>query len=211
MKEFTTDEMLVFLVFFVPGFVASSAYRLLTPSPRAEAAWLVYETLAYSMLSFGLTFWVPLLFLQNRALDTDPGRFALVGIVILVVAPGLLGLAASAARRAGWLAQIASHPTASSWDFFFEARSPSFVIVTRTNGTRVAGYWGPNSFASEGGTLADLYVEQAWHLTETGFASAIEGSKGFHVRLSECRVIEFFEEREGSHEQESTLQAPSTA
>lgn len=190
------DQLPLFMVFVVPGFVAASVYRLFSPGPKHDAALLLYQTVCYSMVNLGFTFWLPLLLLQNRTLSDDTGRFVFVGIVVLVVSPALLGFGSARARRTKWLLRYLGHPAACSWDYFFEQEQPCFVVVTLSDGTKIGGFWGEKSFASASPHKGDLYLEQTWRMEENMLGTQVNGTLGFHVRASECRLIEFLRAEE---------------
>ena len=52
------ETLLLFLLFFVPGFVSIKVYDLLVPGERRDFSKSFYEAIAYSALNVGVLFWV---------------------------------------------------------------------------------------------------------------------------------------------------------
>jgi hypothetical protein len=202
-----SDETLrLALVFVIPGFIASRVYRLFTPGPPANASEQLYEAISYGMINLAFVFWLPLLVWTDKYVDDNPVLFAVTGLLALVVSPALLGWAAARGRRAKWMLKYVSHPAACAWDYFFEQRRSCFVIVTLQDGTLVAGYWGPNSFASSSPHTGDIYLEQVWRLTDGSLTGPIPGSLGCHIRASDWKLLQFIEAREGKDERQGQFE-----
>jgi hypothetical protein len=190
-EQLTTDNLRLFLVFVVPGFVASRVYRLLTPGRAPDAAALLIEVVSYSMLNLGVMFWVPLVLWQDRYFSDSPTLFVTSGLFVLVVAPAGLAVGVAKARRSNWLLKYIGHPAASSWDFHFEKRRACFVLATLKDGAKIGGYWGPRSFASSAPHEADIYLEQTWSIVDGALVAPVVGTAGCHLRASECQFVEF--------------------
>lgn len=89
------------------------------------------------------------------------------------IAPIALGLLVVQVRRARWLRSRMRRLTrldsrVSSWDFAFSSQGPFFVRAKLRTGERVGGLFGNVSFASAYPEPKDVFLEQAWMLTEDG-------------------------------------------
>ena len=82
----------------------------------------------------------------------------------------------------------------SSWDFAFSSQGPFFVRAKRRTGERVGGLFGNVSFASAYPEPKDVFLEQAWMLTEDGTPDQpAPGSRGVLLRQEDLELLEFVE------------------
>jgi hypothetical protein len=54
MPAWTQDDLLLFLLFFVPGFISIKVYDLLVPSERRPFQNTLAEAIAYSAVNFAI-------------------------------------------------------------------------------------------------------------------------------------------------------------
>ena len=85
----------------------------------------------------------------------------------------------------------ALRPRPSSWDVAFEGASIGFVRVRMADGTWVAGYYGPNSYASSHPDARNLFLELAYEVDITGkIGDAITSSAGLVIDCTNALVVE---------------------
>ncbi|MCL6580964.1 MAG: DUF6338 family protein, partial [Firmicutes bacterium] len=85
-----------------------------------------------------------------------------------------------------------------SWDYFFGKRRPCWVLVHLKTGGLVAGLMGAKSFASSYPEQRDLYLEEAWQITEDGRLEApVPGTLGLWVHGEAFHMLEFLGPAEG--------------
>lgn len=119
--------------------------------------------------------------------------------VVRFVAPPVLGLAVVAVRRASWFRNLTSRFTrlgseVSSWDFAFTSRGPFFVRAKLRTGERVGGLFGASSFASAYPEPHDIFLEEAWILTDEGlFVEPVPGGRGLLMKQGDVELLEFIE------------------
>src|SRR5262249_29872947 len=110
----------------------------------------------------------------------------------------LLGISAQkewGSRIASWFNLSTVHviPTAWDWRLSRVSRGGMYVMVTLSSGGRVAGFFGPNSFASSDSDERDIYVEEEYTVDETGKWEARTEKVGVLIPAKEIKYIEFWQ------------------
>ncbi|MBZ5552717.1 MAG: DUF6338 family protein [Acidobacteriia bacterium] len=195
----TMNQILVLLVFIVPGFIVIRVKRI--AYPRAEEATLsiVLDSLALSSLVHAICFPIWYWIYASRSYATAPTLFVLQVFVILLLVPVLFGILFNFSVRtdkARWLREFLyfPHPDPTAWDYHFRKGRAYWIWLTFKNGQVMAGLFGPNSFAGSFPNRQDLYIEKLLSLDEHGkVKSLIENSAGALVRMDDLDRIEFFE------------------
>ena len=86
------------------------------------------------------------------------------------------------------------HPTVKPWDYVFEKRKPYWIIVTLTDGKKIAGRYDTSSFASSSPALEQLYLEESWTMNdEGGFEKKRTETAGIMILAPNIETIEFFQ------------------
>jgi hypothetical protein len=191
--KLTPENLQLFLMLVVPGFIALTIYDLFIPSERRAASETLVQATTYGMINLGLMSWAVVLMRGYELADRAPVAYAAATVGMLVVTPALLGWAVFRVRTSrfarGWL----QHPMPTAWDYFFATRQPGWVIFHLKNGQKVGGIYGGDSYATSYPNEPEVYVRQVWRVDELGrFTSRVERSLGMIVRQAECDVIEFF-------------------
>ena len=186
MTLLSPDQIPLFLLLMLPGFISRKIYDLQVPSAQEDAARYAMDALFYGTVNAGLWI-VPLTW-------TPPRWFGPVLVVALVLSPIALSLTTvrllESRRLHGWT----RHPLPMAWDFFFVRGVPCWVLFRLKNGKSIGGYFGPRSFASSFPNGRDIFVEQAWVVDEHGrFVRMVEGTAGALVSFDDCELLEFFE------------------
>lgn len=117
----------------------------------------------------------------------------------LALVPLLIGVAAAYAyqhrlsyRVADRIGLHLAHHLPAAWDFAFEQRPDSFVLVTLKDGTQVAGRWGSGSFASSSKEERDLLLAELWQVNDAGAWTASIPLRSILITGAEIRFIEYF-------------------
>ena len=84
-------------------------------------------------------------------------------------------------------------PFPTAWDFFFDQRKDTFVLIHLQNGNKIGGYYGENSYATSYTHEGDIFIEKAIKVDQNGvFLKVVEDSCGILIRKDEYNLIEFF-------------------
>lgn len=87
--------------------------------------------------------------------------------------------------------KIAPHPTQKPWDFVFSKREPYWVKVTLKDGTKIAGRYSGDSFASSAPAQEQIYLEETWLLNEkSGFDRPKKRTAGVIILSSDISYVE---------------------
>ncbi|MCL4394347.1 MAG: DUF6338 family protein [Chloroflexi bacterium] len=181
--------LILFLGFFVPGFLMIRVYDLLVATERRDFSKSVFDAVAYSAVNFVAL--SPLLYWTGAA-ARPPFLRGLAMLVIFVLAPIGWPILLLSVRRTRWFVKRFSHPILRPWDYYFSKGEPCWVIV-HLKDQKVGGYYGTGSFASSDPAEPQLYLEQIWALDDScRFAHKIEQSKGMIFFAKDIIALEFF-------------------
>lgn len=194
-------KLLLFIGFVVPGFIAIKAYELLSPSKYIESSKLVIDAVAYSCLNYALLLW-PIVLVESSSIRNEHlNLYILFYIFVLFVAPVVLVVGWKYLREKEFIQKYVPHPTQKPWDYVFGKRHCYWVVVTLKSGEKVAGMYGPNSFASSAPADEQIYLEEEWLLNDVGgFERKAEQTSGVIVLSSEILMIEFFHSGDDENE-----------
>jgi len=83
-------------------------------------------------------------------------------------------------------------PIPTGWEWVFGRIDPCYVLITLTNGTEIAGYFGRRSMASSDPDRRDLYLERVYTVPpDGGLWRPVEHSLGMHSDGGQIAHIEF--------------------
>jgi hypothetical protein len=202
MKLESVSDLYLILTVFIPGFIYNGVLAHFVPlHQNSEKALILLRLLTATAFNYALC--SPLIYLLATHV-LFPRRAVAQGVawlIILFVVPTLLGLARASiiqGDRGDWfykavkLRPINAIPT--GWAWVFGRTDPCYVLVTLTDGTEIAGYFGPKSMASSDPERKDLYIEKVCKVTADGGAWAeVEGTLGMHIDGAQISYIEFKE------------------
>ena len=196
MSIWELDRLILFLFFFIPGFISLKVYDLLVPREYRDFSRSLFEAVGYSALNYAV-----LLSLIIPTLSGDfPIKHILWDIILLVVTmvifpilwPILFFLISTS--RLG--AKFIIHPMRKPWDYVFSMRQVYWVIVHLRDGRKIGGRFDRKSFASSYPADEQIYIEEVWQLDEEGkFQSdgQVERSQGILVLRDDILAVEFFD------------------
>lgn len=209
----SVTQLLVTLVLVVPGFVYQAVrIRIVGRRPGdTDLPTRVMRAIVISTL-FALCYLVILgpeitTAAQAQAqLAEHPRRFALLGLVAAFVLPTTSAVLLNrnqidlkltipfvlhpikTLRAEEWTRY---DPRPSAWDVAFEGAAVGFVRVRMSDGTWVAGYYGPNSYASSHPDPRNLYLEMAYEVDNKGeIGKPITGTAGVVIDCTDAVVVE---------------------
>jgi Family of unknown function (DUF6338) len=165
-------------------------------SENRESSLLRFLTL--SAINYGLWVWLVYLMMKSSFFVDNPVRACIAWAFVVFVSPAMLGLGVGALgqRNAGRrlldrLGISTLHPIPTAWDYFFGRRVPVWVVVTLTDGSYVAGYYGTGSFASSERDERDLYLEAVYNIQDATEWVEVPRSAGVWIRGTQIRHLEF--------------------
>ncbi len=193
MDIWNIDKLALVLMFAIPGFLMLKTSSVLSLEPSPDSSKLVIDAVAYSCINFALLAF-PIFLVETSQLRSDSPRlyFAFYTLVLLV-APVFWAVLWRLIRATELLQKYLPHPTSRPWDYVFGKRPSYWVVVTYKDGKQIAGLYQSRSFASAAPSPEQIFLEEAWVLSESGgFERKRHNTEGVLVLGSEVRSLEFF-------------------
>jgi hypothetical protein len=193
------------LMLVLPGFVITDLQRQDRASIADESDWeLVLRALSFSLLlHLAASPWTRTLVLDLQGGDWDQhvGELVVYGVVVLVVAPVLIGLALNrllrTAERSGklrwWHYALGGRDARQAWDFVFQRLDRGGWLVVKLKTARaIAGKLGRGSWASQSPAPGghDLWLEEIWTVDDYGRPSTmIEPRQGMWIARDDIETL----------------------
>jgi hypothetical protein len=187
------SKLVLFIAFVIPGFVSLKAYEALgLGSPRGTNQQII-DAIAYSCLNYAILS-VAIISVESFGLRSrSPWIYGAFWFFVLFVAPIGLTCAVWMLRHSELVLKAIPHPVGKPWDFVFSQRRPYWVIVRLKDGSKIAGRYDSDSFASSSPQPEQIYLQEAWHLNhDGGFDRARTDTAGIILLGSEIVAIELF-------------------
>ncbi|MBS2936853.1 hypothetical protein KDN32_03735 [Nocardioides sp. J2M5] len=209
----SVTQLLVMLVLVIPGFVYQAVrIRIVGRKPgdtdlptrilRAIVISTMFALIYLAVLGPEITTAA-----QDQAqLAGHPRRFALMSFVAAFVVPTISAIAFNRGEIDLKVnRKLILHPIKtirseewtrydlrpSAWDVAFQGARVGFVRARMADGTWVAGYYGPNSYASSHPDPQNLFLELAFAVDSTGkIGEPIVGSAGVVIDCRNALVVE---------------------
>jgi hypothetical protein len=148
--------------------------------------------MAYTALNFAALLWLIALVRSGRL---NPWQWYMAMFVLLIGMPALWPVLFLQIRKHPMIARRLKSPNARVWDDIFAKRTPYWVIVHLKDQRRVGGLYGGKSFTSHSPAPPEIYLEQVWHLDQTGGFSGtvVTSTAGILIMGTDILALEFFE------------------
>src|SRR5579872_1825762 len=192
------ENFYLVLFFIVPGLVIVYVRSRFISGPTPSHTENVLGYVVLSLLYYSVT----LPFIEQVLAIREPlVERAAIWVALTLGGPAPLGLllGAWAQKECGvWLADKIGlstiHVIPAAWDWRFSKipRGGMFVMVTLTSGERVAGLFGPKSFASSDTAERDFYIEEEYNVDGDKW-EARSAKVGILIPVKEIRYVEFWE------------------
>ena len=155
------NSVIIIILFIIPGFICEWAFSLLVTRKQREATNLILESISLSCLYYGLFSWAVILTLPLY--ESHKIWFGLISFGLLFVGPIIIGIVLAKtmlSKRFRWLQKWLGiiSPIPKAWDSYFSRGIPCWVLITLNDGTKIGGFWGPNSFVSSFPSPEDIYI-----------------------------------------------------
>lgn len=194
MENFTLNNVSIFIIFFLPGFISTKVYDLLISTDRRDFSKSLFEVIGFSTINFALLSWLIYLNIIKAYWVSYPILFILSVIVIFFAFPTVLPIIYLKTIQTKYFSKFIVNPIQKPWDFIFSKRQAFWVIINLKNGVKIGGVYDENSFSSSYPSKEQIYLEQVWKLDSNGvFLEPIERSKGIIILGDDISSIEFFQ------------------
>lgn len=185
------DNIFIFILFFIPGFVSMKVYDLLVLTDKRDFSKSLSEAIGYSCINYGALFWLIYIIFKYNIYLEHPLLFYTFALLILFIIPILWPLLFL--RLITWepITKHFRNPIPKPWDYVFLKRESYWIIINLKDGNRVGGIYGTDSFASLYPIEEQIYLQQVWQLDSNGkFIEPITGSKGIIIMREQISSIE---------------------
>lgn len=192
MDIWEADKLILFIAFFVPGFIALKVWDLLVPGEVRDPSQSVIEAIAYSCINYALLSWLLILDVRLDLASSAPVWHGVVIFLILFVAPIGLAFAYWSLRNTKWFLKHFRHPVPKPWDYVFGKQESFWVIAELFDGTRVGGIYDTDSFSSSFPMEEQIYLQQIWEVDGDQFLRPIDRSEGVIISGKDIRFLKFY-------------------
>lgn len=193
MDIWQTDKLVLFLLFFIPGFISIKAYQLLVATEKLKFADIFAEAVCYSAINFAFFFWVIILINNNGFQNIHPFWYYFILTCIIFITPILWAILYL--RVAKWkpLRKYLISPIKNAWDFYFDQRKSCWVIINLKTDEKVGGSYSGKSFASSFPSKEQIYLEELWEIDKNGkFIKKLDRTNGILILGDQIKSIEFY-------------------
>jgi hypothetical protein len=199
----TIGAVLVIVAFVIPGFVGSRVLSFAHSRPESSDGRIILEAITFSCVNYSVLSWFLVLTWDHNWYE-NPYILAACVFLVLFVSPVLLALLLAWLIDTKWGRKLRlsfgmAHPVPTAWDCFFRKSVPCWIVATMKDGKVIAGFYGPNSFASSFPAAQDLYLEKLCDLTPQGKIKGLTAfSNGCIIQMGSVSMLELFEVVPGS-------------
>lgn len=193
MDILSVDKLVLFLFFFVPGFISLKFYQLLFADEKVDFSKSLYEAIGLSCINFSIFFWVIYYINRPAFVESHPFYYYLITILIIFITPLILTWLLSKILKSRLFGRFFISPEKVPWDWHFSKREAFWVIVTLKDGKKIGGKFGLSSSASTFPRPNEIYIEDIWKLdANQKFLFSIKRNKGVLITGDNILTIEFF-------------------
>lgn len=187
------DRLVLFLIFFIPGFISIKVYDLLIPNGRRDFSKSLFEAIGFSAINFAVLSW-PIIFINSGNFYNEHSVLYFISLLcILFIVPIFWPFVFLKISMWKPIAKNIIHPIQKPWDYVFGKKYAYWIIIHLKDGRRIGGRFDTCSFASSYPSEEQIYLEEVWKLDENcKFVEHIERSKGILILGEEILAVEFF-------------------
>ena len=193
MENFNLSNVLVFLIFFLPGFISIKVYDLLISTGNRDFSKALFEAIGFSTINFAILSWLIYLNILYTSWLSYPIFFIISILIVFIAIPVILPFLFLKIIKGNFFSKYIINPILKPWDYVFEKREVSWVIVNLKNGIKIGGKYNGNSYSSSYPANEQIYIEEVWKLdNDYRFIEPIERSNGIIILGDDISSIEFF-------------------
>lgn len=187
------EKIILFLAFFMPGFISIKVYELIVATKRHDFSNSVLEAIGYSVLNFTVLSWLIILISSPDFNKNRPILYFICIIIIFFIFPTIWPLLFIKASKSKIFKKYILSPVNMPWDDVFSKREAYWVIIHMKDGRKIGGKYGTLSRASAFPNQRQIYLETLWEIDDNNaFIKKIERNKGAIFFEDEISIIEFF-------------------
>jgi len=187
------NKLVLFLLFFIPGFISMKVYQLLIASDKIKFSDAIAEAVGYSSLNFAFFSWLIILIHKDNFPETHPFYYYLLSFIIIFITPILWTILYLYISRLKRFKNYLISPIKSAWDYYFDQRKSCWIIINLKTGEKIGGVYGAQSFSSSYPNKEQIYIQELWEVDKDGrFIKKYNRTNGILVSLEETKSVEFY-------------------
>ncbi|MEM9000475.1 MAG: DUF6338 family protein [Bacteroidota bacterium] len=192
--EITNPEtVILFVFFFVPGFISMKVYGLFYASKKTDFSKDLYEAIGISFINFGLFFWPIFQINDGKFAAQSPFLYYAITFVFTFITPILLTWVYYSISKSKLFKRNFVGPESTVWDWHFSKRKANWVIVTLKDGRKIGGKYGVRSRSSAYPSTKEIFIEDVWRLNPSGaFDKSLDRNEGILITGDTILTITFF-------------------
>ncbi|HTO15606.1 MAG TPA: DUF6338 family protein, partial [Edaphocola sp.] len=129
MEIFEINKIVLFIVFFIPGFISMKVYHLMIASEKINFSESIGEAIAFSSINYAALSWLIILINKFDLINKQFTIFLLLVIFIIFIAPIFWTIIFVWLSKSKKLRKHILSPIKNPWDFYFEKKKSCWVIV----------------------------------------------------------------------------------
>lgn len=186
------NNLALFLIFFIPGFISTKIYDLLIPTEKRDFSKSLFEVMGYSALNFAALSWLIILIHSNNFYSTHKIFYFSFLFIVIFIIPIIWPIVFLKLMSYPPISKKIVHPIRKPWDYIFGKKQCFWVIVHLKDSRKIGGRYDKNSFTSSYPAEEQIYLEEVWELDDKGaFKRPIERSGGIIILGKEISSVEF--------------------
>jgi len=190
-----SNSILLFVLFFLPGFVSLKIWSLFHGRKEVSKHALIYDCIFFSIVNFAILSPIAVPFIFYGWYKTYPFLLALFILFYSLVVPIFWPFLWRFLISKKCLYRFFQLPYATAWDYFVHQRKSCFMLIHLKDDNMIGGYYGPNSYASTSPDEQSVYLEKVYKIKPDGtFGEEIKGSFGLVISKEDYKYIEIFYE-----------------
>lgn len=195
MKLYGLNSILIFVFFFLPGFVSLKIWSLFHRRKEAGQQSLIYDGVFFSIINFTLLSPITIPFFVYDWYKIHTFLLVLFFILYFLLAPISWPFLWRFLINKKFFYRFFQLPYSTAWDYFAHQRKTCFMLFHLEDDKMIGGYYGKNSYASTSPDEESIYLEKVYKINPDGtFGDEIQDSFGLVISKDEYKYIEFFYE-----------------
>lgn len=188
------QSLILFLVFFMPGFLSIIVWDLIVPGEQRDFTKSAVSAIGFSALHWSVFWWLGWTVYEVRLWEKEHILWTYVLVlVVMVFYPVFWPIFFRQLLCHTRLSRYVVQPMRAPWDNLFGRGKPYWMIAHLKDGTRIHGLFSDQSAASVYPAPHELYMEQVCGVDQEGRFTPIPGSKGILILESELSLVELIE------------------
>lgn len=187
MNIWEMNKVILFLALFIPGFIIIKIYDLVFPNSTRDFSKYWFDAVAFGALHYGICY-IFMTVTYSQIILTNSIIF-----IWLILIPTCYPILLYGIVKIGLFQKFFIHPIQRPWDYFFSRNKCYWMLIHLKDGSKIAGKYDKNSFASSYPDAPEILLEEIWVINELDeIIEPIQPRRGAIILGSEIKRVEFY-------------------